>query len=235
MERVSNDPGFGETGPGYGTIGTPEVLGNGIQPVEHKGNLLFDDALLAGPENGNDLACIRVHEDALIVCMLQFDEPHLVYGEVPDASGIHPGLLQLSLVEVPYDVADGHLVHPEDGGIGDGLFKGSNHGFQEGLGLLLFPSDVKQPFGCGGLAVWTVVQGLEKPQDDVLGVVSCDGCAACLVVLDHRDDLAAMLATAFLGSGYPVKANIVLVLVRGGDADVIEGEGHLKILCRMIG
>jgi len=234
MERIRDDLGIGKTGTGHGTVRAPEILRDGVQSFEHAGNLLLDDALLPGPEDRNDLACIRVHEDALIVGMPQLDEPNLIYGEVPDASGIHPCLLQLSLVEVPDDVADGHVVHPGDARIGDGLFQGSDHGFQEGLGLLLISNDVKQPFGCGGFAVRAVVQGLEKPQDDVLGVVSRDGCAACLVAFDHRDDLPAMLATAFLGDGNPVKTDIVLVLVRGGDADLIDGEGHFAILCRMI-
>ena len=235
MERVRDDLGIGKTGTGHGTVGAPEILRDGVQSWEHRRNLFLDDILLPGPEDRNDFAGVRVHQDALVVGVLKLDESDLVYGEVPDAPGVNPGLSKLSFVEMPDDVADGDLIDPGDSGVGDSLFQGFDHRLQEALSLLLTAFDVKQPFGCRCLAVRAVVHGLEQPQDDVLCVVPCNGRAAGFVVLDHGDDLTAMLAAAFLGGGDSVESDVVLILVGGGDVDLIEVQAHFTILCRMVG
>ena len=234
VERIRDDLGIGKTGTGHGTVRAPEVLRDGVQSRKHPGNLFLDDILLPGPENRDDLSRIRVHKDALVVGVLKLDEPHFVYGEVSDTPGVHPGLSKLGLVEMADDVADGNLVESGDSGIGDGLFQRSDHGLQESLGLLLTSFDVKQPFGCRCRAVRAVIHGLEQPQDDVLGVVPCECRIAGLVVLDHGDNLAAMLAAAFLGGGDSVESDVVLILVGGGDGDLIEVQAHFTIFSRMV-
>lgn len=233
MEAVGDDPDTREEAAGHCPVGSPEVLGEGLDAVVVCPEIQLDLAVLPGFQDVQDLPGVRVHDDELVVRMLLLRETDLVHGEVPHLRPVHHGLDKAGLVKVVDEVADGDLVEPGHSGIRDGLPEASDHGGDETVGLLVPSGTREKTLRGAGSAVRAVVHLAAELQDDVLVVVAGKGGVGRPVLLELADDLPAVLASAFPGHGNPLEADIVLVLEGSRNPHLVDDWGHLALGCGM--